>query len=341
VNKPAIAKIHSPLSTDNKQLPVGMDTGALDLTTSESITPDLLPTLNSITAKGKVKLLNQVSFGYEHLDFNTQKAPFNDARVRQAVLYALDLNAINNAVFAGGLTILNSWLPPTNWASSMNPNNIKNYPDLVKAVPQYSYDVAKANSLLDAAGWTKGPDGIRVKDGKRFTLDWLTTTKSYRKLFSAAAQQYMQAVGIEDTPDPKPAGQVFAPPPDGPLYSGSYGDFGLIEFAYGFTSDEPGGDSLFDTTQIPSASNSFGGGNDEFWSNSENDQLLRQADAAPGHTAERITAYLKQQAIVMTELPTAPLLALPTLTLYKSKLTGLRSYPGGFIFNCQELGLSK
>ena len=249
--KPAIQNIHSPLYTDNKQLPVGIDTGTIDLTTSESITPDQLPDLQAVVNKGHGKLLNQAGYGYEHLDFNTQKAPFNDVRVRQAVRYALDMDSINKAVFGGGLTILTSWLPPGNFASAQNPDNVKNFPDLISQIPQYKYDVNMANTLLDQAGWVKGSDGVRTKGGQRLTLDWLTTTKSYRKLVSQAAQQYMNAVGFDDTPDVKPAGQVFAPPPDGPLYSGSYGDFGLVEFAWAFTTDQPGGDSLFELVADP------------------------------------------------------------------------------------------
>ena len=78
-----------------------------------------------------------------------------------------------------------------------------------------------------------------------------------------------------------------------------------------------------------------------FWSNADNDKLLQQADAAPGHGAERIKLYLQQQAIFMKELPSIPLFALPTLTLYNPNLQNVQSYPGGIIINWQDLYLPK
>ena len=52
------------------------------------------------------KYYNIPSLGYEHFDFNTTKAPFNDVRVRQAVAYALDRDAINKSIFAGAITFI-------------------------------------------------------------------------------------------------------------------------------------------------------------------------------------------------------------------------------------------
>jgi peptide/nickel transport system substrate-binding protein len=45
-------------------------------------------------------------------------------------------------------------------------------------VPRIPYDVAKANQLLDAAGWKRGADGIRAKNGVKLSLDFATTTGS-------------------------------------------------------------------------------------------------------------------------------------------------------------------
>jgi ABC-type transport system substrate-binding protein len=166
VDKPVIKQIYSPLFADNKQLVVGMDTGTIDMSTSESLTPDLLPDILKVQDKGKVKAYNIASAGYEHVDFNTQKEPFNDVRLRQAVAYGLNLDAINKAVFGGGVTLINSYIAPTSWASIENPANIKKFPAIANQLPKYTYDPAKAKQLLDAAGWTVGSDGIREKGGQ-------------------------------------------------------------------------------------------------------------------------------------------------------------------------------
>ena len=65
--------------------------------------------------------------------------------------------------------------------------------------------MAKANSLLDAAGWTMNAStGIRVKNGKRLKVTYLTTTKAYRVSLAAIQQQMLKKVGIELCPESAP-----------------------------------------------------------------------------------------------------------------------------------------
>jgi peptide/nickel transport system substrate-binding protein len=341
VDKPVIKQIYSPLFSDNKQIPVALDTGTIDMSTDESLTPDLLPTYVDLDKKGKIKLFSIPTLGYEHIDFNTQKAPFDDVRVRQAVLYGLDMNAINQAVFGGGITLINSYIPATNWASIENPDNAKKFPDIANQLTKYTYNVDKAKSLLDAAGWTVGSDGIREKGGKKLKITWLTTTKAYRVKIATIQQQYMKAIGIDSTPNPVPSSQTFAPPPDGPLYSGSYGDFGVIMFAYGFTTDEPAAVGTFDSTQIPSAANGFAGGNDLFWSNADADKYAREAESYIGRPDARIKAYMNHQLIVNQQLPTAPLFALPTIWLANKNISNFKPDAYQFNFNAQQWYLGK
>ncbi|HEX6605324.1 MAG TPA: peptide ABC transporter substrate-binding protein [Chloroflexia bacterium] len=341
-DKPSFAKVSWPLFSDNKQLPVGIATGTLDLTTSESITPDLITSIQTTVEKaGKGKLLNQGGYSYEHIDFNVTKEPFNDVRVRQALAYSLDRNAINNAIFGGQLTIMNAWIPPTHWASAENPDVMKKYPDLTSQIVKYDYNVAKANELLDAAGWVKGADGIRSKNGKTLKVDWLTTSKAYRKLIATAQQQYLKAVGFDSTPDVQAAGQVFANPPDGPLYSGSYGNFGVIEFAWQFTSDEIDPTGLFDSTQIPSAGNGFGGGNDMFWSNADADKYGRDTLTQIGRTSDRIQSFLRQQIAVSKDIPTFPMFGLPSLYIATNNFQNLQAHAGGYLADPQMWYLGK
>jgi peptide/nickel transport system substrate-binding protein len=337
VDKPMIKQIVSPLFSDNKQLPVGMDTGNIDVTTAESITPDQAPDLAAVAAKGKVKYVNVPSLGYEHFDFVTTKAPFNDVRVRQAVAYALDRDAINKSIFAGAITFINTLIPPLSWASCENPANAAKA-DCAGMI-KYSYNPDKAKSLLDAAGWTVGPDGIRVKGGKKLAIKWNTTTKSYRKAIATAQQQYLKAIGIDSTPNPIPAGQLFAAPPDGPLYSGSYGDFGLAEFAWADTGIDLPFSNLYSRNQIPTDANGFSGQNDTFWSNDQYEAAYADAQTQVGHTAKALTDYLKMQVIENNEVPAIGFMALPTQYLVRADLQNFQ--PGSFaeIWNIQQWDL--
>lgn len=88
--------------------------------------------------------------------FNVQRGPFTDQRVRQAFAYALDRKQIIKTVFKGAV--------PYEGNGSLS----KTTPLYLNVDDRYSLNVAKANQLLDDAGWTgRDAEGYRVKEGKR------------------------------------------------------------------------------------------------------------------------------------------------------------------------------
>ena len=58
-------------------------------------------------------------------------------------------------------------------------------------------DLAGANALLDEAGWARGADGIRAKDGVRLSLLYQTSTNAVRQDFQALIKQWWEEIGIE------------------------------------------------------------------------------------------------------------------------------------------------
>jgi len=84
---------------------------------------------------------------------NQVAGPFTDKTVRQAFAYAADRRSAVEAGFHGVIPY------------EPNPAVSQSTPDYLEGDP-YPYDPDKAAALLDQAGWTKGADGIRVKDGK-------------------------------------------------------------------------------------------------------------------------------------------------------------------------------
>ncbi len=85
--------------------------------------------------------VDALNVGY--LAFNTEKKPFDNALVRQALNYATDKKAIIDAVFLGSATVAKSPLPP----------NMLGYK---KDLKDYGYDPEKAKALLKQAGLDKG-----------------------------------------------------------------------------------------------------------------------------------------------------------------------------------------
>lgn len=90
---------------------------------------------------------------------NTHRPPFDDARVRRAISLAIDRTRIVRAA-------LNGFGTP---AAGPVPREVP-YADTTSPV----FDPARADSLLDAAGWRRGPDGRRARAGRPFAFTLLT-----------------------------------------------------------------------------------------------------------------------------------------------------------------------
>jgi len=104
------------------------------------------PAPADLAAMGKdkdINLMTQEGLNVGYLAFNTQKAPFDNKLVRQALSYAIDKQAILDAVFQGSDKIAKNPIPPTIWS----------YNDDVK---DYGYNPAKAKELLAQAGLSAG-----------------------------------------------------------------------------------------------------------------------------------------------------------------------------------------
>jgi peptide/nickel transport system substrate-binding protein len=109
---------------------------------------------------------------------------FADKRVRQAFNYALNFDAVNRALFNMAGTRTKTIINPPN-----EPPSIQAYP----------YDLDKAKSLMAAAGWTPGSDGILQKDGQKFAVVMDSPNGRYikDKEIAQAVQQDLQRLGVQ------------------------------------------------------------------------------------------------------------------------------------------------
>ncbi len=99
--------------------------------------------LDAIRANPDVDVLEQEGLNIGYLAFNTEKKPFDDKRVRQALNMAINKQAILDAVFQGSGKVAKDPIPPTIWS----------YNDAVK---DYPYDPEAAKKLLAEAGFADG-----------------------------------------------------------------------------------------------------------------------------------------------------------------------------------------
>lgn len=122
------------------------------------------------------------------IELNSSKAPFDDQRVREAFIRAVDANSGISALYFGTAQRSYSLL------SSVEPLG---YSD----EPLFGTDAAKANELLDEAGWTeRDAEGYRVKDGKRLSLDFPVSTNQSVPAEQSLFEQFQaqaKAVGFE------------------------------------------------------------------------------------------------------------------------------------------------
>jgi len=130
--------------------------------------------------------LNQVlGNGYEHVTLNERHFPaFQDVRVRRALAHAIDRELLVRTILDSLVTTVNGPIQPLSWAYEPN-------------VRRYDYDTTAANRLLDEAGWKRGADGVRVKDGKPLAFTLITQAGfAIRENVSQAIQRQFRDVGV-------------------------------------------------------------------------------------------------------------------------------------------------
>ncbi len=120
---------------------------------------------------------------------NTKVAPFDDVRVRQALQHGIDRKEIISTVYT------KDWLAPESLFQS-------NVPGATDHSKDFAYDASRANRLLDEAGWKKGSDGVRTRNGRRLELTlysnpYLATSKSVDELVAQQLEKIGFTVDIQ------------------------------------------------------------------------------------------------------------------------------------------------
>ncbi|MBT5263818.1 MAG: peptide ABC transporter substrate-binding protein [Rhodospirillaceae bacterium] len=178
-----------------------LETGEFDYAWNLQVEPEILSTMAK-AGKGKVisafgtsveRLMVQLTnpdsaLGDKRATYQGGKNPhpFNkDPAVRRALSMAIDRAILVDAGYGPAGQVTCNVLPaPAIYASTAN--------DWCK-----TQDTAGANKLLDDAGWKRGSDGVRAKDGVRLSLLYQTSTNSVRQGTQALIKQMWQAIGVE------------------------------------------------------------------------------------------------------------------------------------------------
>jgi peptide/nickel transport system substrate-binding protein len=143
---------------------------------------------------------------WRRLALNCAKPALRDVRVRLALAEAIDWDRMNATIYHGYNLRAASDIPPDSWAAP--------------TIPLYRYDAAGAARLLDAAGWTRGPGGLRTKGGTPLELTISSTNAPGNEQAEVSMQQQLKALGVSLTIKNYPGSLLFAQ--NGPLYGGKF-----------------------------------------------------------------------------------------------------------------------
>jgi peptide/nickel transport system substrate-binding protein len=219
IGKPHFAKVVLKVVTNSTAAAQGVING--DINWDPEITGAAVDTVKAAT---NVQSYTYPDLAYYDVRFNdrttwtdkSRKSLFSDVNVRRAFAYALDKNSIVQAATGGHGTPLWGDIVP---ASAY-------YDD--SAVVKYAKDVAKANSLMDAAGWVKGADGIRVKDGQRFSAKfYVRAGKPQRIQAVQIMSEQLRAIGMDLQPTPTDF-KVFYKPIQAGNFDLAFAGWGLV-----------------------------------------------------------------------------------------------------------------
>lgn len=160
--KPQVDRFHVKVIPDNDARQLALRNGELDmLVGSRQMSYD---GFGELKKAGYGALISDGINQSQYLIFNTEKAPFDDLKVRRAANYAIDKASIVRSVLDGigaeADRLFDANLPYSN----------------VEITP-YPYDTTRAMALLEEAGWLdKDGDGIREKDGVSLKGELLFST---------------------------------------------------------------------------------------------------------------------------------------------------------------------
>jgi peptide/nickel transport system substrate-binding protein len=119
----------------------------------------------------------------ERSSVKTTHPVLSDPAVRQALNLLVDRAAVQEQIYGrGGQTSANFLNAPSRFFSKNN---------------RWEFNVDKANQVLDAAGWKRGGDGVRAKDGKRLKFLFQTSINAPRQKNQAIVKQAAAKAGIE------------------------------------------------------------------------------------------------------------------------------------------------
>lgn len=260
--------------------------------------------------QGKVKLQSSPSLSYTYIGYNLKHPFFQDARVRQALTYALDRQQMVDIVLEGEGQVAHTHGSPLSWAYA-------------EGVPRFPYDPDKAKQLLAEAGWTDSDgDGILDRDGEKFSFVLLTNQgNKIREMVAQIVQEQWAKVGVEV----KPRLMEWSAFINDYVETKKF-DAVILGWSLGV---DPDPTAIWHSKEIDKGLNFIS------YQNEEIDRLLEQNTAAID-PSKRKEILVKFQQRIAKEQPYTFLYYSNGITAYPINLDGVVEHPTGGFYNIQK-----
>jgi peptide/nickel transport system substrate-binding protein len=275
--------------------------GTMDLVVND-IGPDIVhqlehsPTLQTIKSPGT---------DYQYIGVNLRDPILRDVRVRRALAYAVDRDAIVNYLRRGLATPAVGMMPPIAWAFERD-------------VFQFTHDPGRARRLLDEAGYPD-PDG----DGPapRFTLTMKVQSIEFSRLQAAVIQQSLQEVGVALDIRMFEFATLYAD-----VLKGNFQLY-TLQWTGGFAADPDILRRVFHSQQTPPS-----GFNRGYFNDPHVDELIDHATVSTDPT-ERQRLFSEVQRILAQDVPYISLWNKTNYAVAQRTLTGITLRPAAdFLF---------
>ena len=276
---PNIPKVQVKTLADASSLQAELKSNIVDLAPGViNLSPD---TFKSLEQDANLQVLKFNGSNIQYLGFNTEAAPLNNVKLRQAIAYAINRERIVNDLLLGQATIAHSILPEESWAFN--------------AGTKYPFDPNKARQLLDEAGF-KDTNGDRLREMPKISFKISSGNQAVSQ-YAQFIQNQLTEVGIPVEIESLEFQTMLQQLQRG-QYQTTTGRW------VGGNQDPIFLRDLFASSEIPSESRASR--NRSRYSNKEVDEFLNKAI----NTTDRAQArefYAQAQEIISREVPMLPL----------------------------------
>ena len=231
-----------------------------------------------------------------------------DPVVRQALNLLVDRGSVQEQIYGrGGQVTANFLNAPSRYASKNN---------------KWEFNVDKANQILEAAGWKKGADGIRAKDGKRLKMVYQTSINAPRQKTQAIVKQAAAKAGIELELKSITASVYFSSDAANPdIYPRFSTDIQMYTTTQQST-DPQSFMEQFTSWEVSSKDNKYQGRNITRWRNEEYDKLYRAAETELD-AVKRAAMFVRMNDMVIQTAVVIPVLWRNKVHAVSSRLQGV------------------